>query len=112
MPGPIYICFKRIKFNKNWKSSFEDGPRGVFFIIDVVDADEALFASAYQELESLGVSIKTLGRYWVYVLNDNETENVWVENQKTYPIMNKRDWIIFIPTTITWTKKSSWNTST
>ena len=47
-----------------------------FFIIDVVDADESLFASAYQELESLGVSIKTLGHYWVYVLNDNETENV------------------------------------
>jgi prephenate dehydratase len=47
-----------------------------FFIIDVVDADEALFASAYQELESLGVSIKTLGHYSVYVLNDNETENV------------------------------------
>ena len=47
-----------------------------FFIIDVVDADEALFASAYQELESLGVSIKTLGRYSVFVLNDNETENV------------------------------------
>ena len=47
-----------------------------FFIIDVVDADEALFASAYQELESLGVSIKTLGRYSVYELNDNETENV------------------------------------
>ena len=47
-----------------------------FFIIDVVDADESLFASAYQELESLGVSIKTLGHYWVYELNDNETENV------------------------------------
>ena len=47
-----------------------------FFIIDVVDADEALFASAYQEMESLGVSIKTLGHYWVYVLNDSETENV------------------------------------
>jgi len=42
----------------------------------LVDADESLFASAYQELESLGVSIKTLGHYWVYELNDNETENV------------------------------------
>ena len=47
-----------------------------FFIIDVVDADESLFASAYQELEYLGASIKTLGHYLVYVLNDNETENV------------------------------------
>ena len=47
-----------------------------FFIIDVVDADEVLFAFAYQELESLGVSIKTLGRYSVFVLNDNETEKV------------------------------------
>lgn len=47
-----------------------------FFIIDVVDADELLFASAYQELESLRVSIKTLGHYSVYVLKDNETENV------------------------------------
>ena len=47
-----------------------------YFIIDVVDADESLFASAYQELESLGVSIKTLGHYWVYVLKENETENV------------------------------------
>lgn len=47
-----------------------------FFIIDVVDADELLFASTYQELESLGVSIKTLGHYSVYVLKDNETENV------------------------------------
>ncbi|MFQ7255576.1 MAG: prephenate dehydratase [Streptococcus sp.] len=47
-----------------------------FFIIDVVDADESLFASAYQELESLGASIKTLGHYSVYVLNNNEMENV------------------------------------
>ena len=76
MPGPIYICYKRIKFNKNESRPLKMALGEYFFIIDVVDADESLFASAYQELESLGASIKTLGHYSVYVLNDNETENV------------------------------------
>ncbi|XDP50694.1 prephenate dehydratase [Streptococcus sp. CP1998] len=45
-----------------------------FFIIDLLNEAPDLIQFAYQELDSLGIQTKVLGRYQVYTLKDNGME--------------------------------------
>lgn len=45
-----------------------------FFIIDILERQAELLEDAFEELDSLGVYIKILGQYSVYMLKENETE--------------------------------------
>ena len=62
-----------------------------FFIIDLLNEAPDLIQFAYQELDSLGIQTKVLGRYQVYTLKDNGMEKRWVTNPTFYLTTSESD---------------------